>query len=279
MTADAARPSGQSVDGRLRDLRGLGERVAVVSGGGGEIGRAICRRLALEGARIVVTDRVAELAEMSADEVRSNGGAATTLVVDVTRPDQLSQIVPAAVREFGNAPTIAVSCAGIQTFADIFDVSLDEWDRVFDVNARGTFLFANAVAPAMREARGGSIVAVASIQGRLGSRYYAHYSASKAAVLSLTKSFAVALAPDGVRVNAVAPGIVDTEMWRAADRELARLREVPAGIPRQERVAQVPLRRAGTPADVAAAVAFLASDDASYITGECIHVCGGDVML
>jgi len=216
---------------------------------------------------------------VTAESIRSAGGQCSPLVVDVTRQDQLDAIVPFAEEQFGASPSLAVCCAGIQSFADIFDLTIDEWDRVFDVNARGTFLTMRAVAPAMRAAGRGSIVAVASIQGRLGSRYYAHYSASKAAIISLTKSYAVTLAGDGVRVNSVAPGIVDTVMWRAADRELAELRGVPPGEPRKQRVDQVPLRRAGTPADVAAAVAFLASDDASYITGECLHVCGGDVML
>ncbi len=263
----------------LDDLRGLAGRVAVVTGAGGDIGREICSRLALEGARVVATDRTLDLAEATAASIRSAGGRCRPLVVDVTRQDQLDTIVPFAERQFGVPPSIAVCCAGIQTFADIFDLSVDEWDRVFDVNARGTFLTMRAVAPAMRSAGRGSIVAIASIQGRLGSRYYAHYSASKAAIISLTKSFAVTLAPDGVRVNSVAPGIVDTAMWRAADTELARIRGVQPGEPRQQRVSQVPLQRAGTPADVASAVAFLASDDASYITGECLHVCGGDVML
>lgn len=268
-----------SVARSLTDLRGLAGRIAVVTGAGGEIGREICARLALEGARIVATDRSIELAEATAAAIQSGGGQASPLVADVTSEGELARIVPFAVAEFGGPPSVAVSCAGIQTFADIFDLSMDDWDRVFDVNAKGTFLTMRAVAPAMQASKRGSIVAVASIQGRLGSRYYAHYAASKAAVLSVAKSYAVTLAADGVRVNSVAPGIVDTVMWRAADAELSRLRGVPPGEPRRQRLEQVPLHRAGTPADVASAVAFLASDDASYITGECIHVCGGDVML
>lgn len=263
----------------LAGLRGLAGRVAVVTGAGGEIGGAICERLGLEGVRVLATDRTPELAEGIVHTLVSRGCEAVPLVVDVTQPDDHARIIPAAVGSFGEPPSIGVSCAGIQTFADIFTLPLQDWDRVFDVNAKGAFLFINGLAAALRAADRGAVVTVASLQGRLGSRYYAHYSASKAAVLSLTRSFAVALAPDRVRVNAVAPGIVDTFMWRAADENLARLRGVPSGQPRRERVAQVPLGRPGTPQDVAAAVAFLASEDASYITGECIHVCGGDLML
>jgi NAD(P)-dependent dehydrogenase (short-subunit alcohol dehydrogenase family) len=131
----------------------------------------------------------------------------------------------------------------------------------------------------MRQAGSGSIVTVASIQGRLGNPWFAHYSASKAAVLSLTKSYAVALAPHHVRVNSVAPGIIDAGLAHKANDELARLQGLPPGAPMARRVGQVPLGRAGTPEDVANAVLFLASDEADYITGECIHVCGGDVML
>lgn len=269
-------PAASSTGDGLPGLRG---RIAAVTGAGGDIGRAISVRLAREGAMIVATDRTDALAASGAAAVLAMGGTARSLAVDVLATDQVAAIVPFAVDQLGRAPEIVVCCAGVQTFADVLDLDLDDWDRVFDINARGTFVTMRAVAPAMCDAGRGAIVAVASIQGRLGSRYYAHYAASKAAVLSLTKSFAVALAPDGVRVNSVAPGIVDTAMWQAADRELARIHGVTPGEPRRERIAQVPLRRAGTPEDVAAAVAFLASDDSSYITGECIHVCGGDVML
>jgi NAD(P)-dependent dehydrogenase (short-subunit alcohol dehydrogenase family) len=180
------------------------------------------------------------------------------------------------VAAFGDPYEYFVCNAGVQTFQKAVDVTVAEWDRVLDINARGTLLSIQAAAtmPA-----GSAIVAMASIQGRLGGPYYPHYSASKAAVLSLVKSFALALAGNGIRVNAVAPGIIDTPLWDEADRRLSALKGEEPGMARAERIAAVPLGRAGTPADVAAAVSFLLSDDASYITGECIHVCGGDVML
>ena len=139
--------------------------------------------------------------------------------------------MPTTERAYGSAPDILVCCAGAQTFADIFDLLLDEWDQVFDVNARGTFLTIRPVAEAMRQVGRGSIVTVASLQGLLGNRWFAHYSASKAAVLSLTKSFAVTLAPDRVRVNAVAPGIIDAGLAHKANEQLARIQGLPPGEP------------------------------------------------
>jgi NAD(P)-dependent dehydrogenase (short-subunit alcohol dehydrogenase family) len=257
----------------------LAGQVAVVTGAAGGIGRGIVLRLAREGASVIATARREGSLDETLAEAADAGGPVRPLLVDVTRPDETAAIVPAAEREFGSAPHVLVCCAGAQTFADIFDLSLEDWDRVFDVNARGTFLTVRPVAEAMRRAGRGSIVNVASIQGRLGSRWFTHYSASKAAVLSLTRSFALALAPDGVRVNAVAPGIIDAGLAHKADHELARLQGLAPGEPMRERVSRVPLGRAGTPEDVAAAVLFLASPESGYITGECIHVCGGDLML
>jgi NAD(P)-dependent dehydrogenase (short-subunit alcohol dehydrogenase family) len=257
----------------------LAGRSAVVTGAGGDIGRAIAVRLAREGATVIATARRESTVTDTLDEVARAGGIAHPFVVDITDPDGPAGILPAAEREFGSVPDILVCCAGAQTFADIFELPIAEWDHVFDVNARGTFLTIRPVADAMRRAQRGSIVTVASIQGRVGNPWFAHYAASKAAVLSLTKSFAVALAPHRVRVNAVAPGIIDAGLARKANEELARIQGLPPGEPMRRRVAQVPLGRAGKPDDVANAVLFLASDEADYITGECLHVCGGDVML
>jgi NAD(P)-dependent dehydrogenase (short-subunit alcohol dehydrogenase family) len=134
-------------------------------------------------------------------------------------------------------------------------------------------------AQGMKERGRGTIINMASIMGRNGHPLYPHYAASKAAIISLTKSFALALAPYGIRVNSVGPGIVDTALWAQMDTEWAELEGLKPGEPKAQRIEQVPLRRAGTPEDVANAVAFLATDQASYITGECIHSSGGSLML
>jgi NAD(P)-dependent dehydrogenase (short-subunit alcohol dehydrogenase family) len=261
-------------------MRGLNKHIAVITGGGGGIGGAVADRLAEEGAAVVVTDVVPDAAERTAERINRSGGRALAIAVDVRDQTSLDGIPAAALKAFGAEPDLVVCNAGYQTFATIDQLNDQQWNDVLDTNAHGTFLTMRMAADSMRRTGvRGTITTIASIQARLGSLYYAHYSASKAAVLSLTKSFALALAPHGIRVNCVAPGVIETELWAKADREMAALRGVAPGVPKKERIAQVPLGRGGTPEDVAGAVAFLASDDAAYITGECLHVCGGDVML
>jgi NAD(P)-dependent dehydrogenase (short-subunit alcohol dehydrogenase family) len=172
---------------------------------------------------------------------------------------------------------VVVANAGIQTFAPAVELSSSDWDRVLAVNARGTLLTLQLAARCL--ASGGAVVTMASIMGRLPNPLSVHYAASKAAVLSVTKSFAAELAPRGIRVNAVAPGRIDTPLSDYANVELGRITGQDAEEALRRRVATNPLGRTGRPEEVAAAVAFLASDDASYITGECVNVCGGDVMV
>lgn len=260
-------------------MQRFSERLAVVTGAGRGIGKAVALRLAREGAAIIASDIDARAAESVSKEIAADGGTALPLTIDVTVPDQVDQVPDVCAAEFGQAPDVVVCNAGIQQVRDAFDISVDDWDRVLAVNARGCLLTLQMAARAMRPPGHGAIVTIASIQGRLGNRYYPHYAASKAVGINLTKSFAAALASSNIRVNAVAPGIIDTELWAKMDEEMAALLGVAPGDPKRERIARVPLGRAGTPKDVAAAVAFLASDDASYITGECLHVCGGDLMI
>jgi len=251
--------------------------VAVVTGAAQGIGAGIAARLAADDARVVLADIDLEAAEKTAGEIRAAGGRASAVRLDVAAPVSVAGL-PVRVKAAFDEPMRHLVCnAGVQTFQRAVDVTVEEWDRIMDVNARGTLLCMQAGARAMTA--GGSVVAIASIQGRLGAPFYPHYAASKAGVISLVKSFALALAPRAIRVNAVAPGIVETPLWDEADEKLSRLRGAEPGAARAERIAAVPLRRAGTPADVAAATSFLLSSDASYITGECLHVCGGDVML
>jgi NAD(P)-dependent dehydrogenase (short-subunit alcohol dehydrogenase family) len=259
-------------------MRGLQGKIAAVTGAGRGIGAAIAKRLAQEGVAVVVTDVDADLAEGVSREIVAAGGRSTNIAVDVLAASQLAVLPEVAREAFGAGLDIVISNAGIQTFAAVTDLSQEDWARVIDVNARGTFLTLQMAARALT-GRPSAIVTIASIQGRLPGPMSCHYNASKAAVLSLTKSFAKALAGEGVRVNAVAPGIVETSLWDFLDAEMARIRGISPGEPRRRRVASVPLGRACTPEEVAAAAAFLASEDASYITGECLHVCGGDVML
>ncbi len=260
-------------------MRGLGGKVALVTGGGRGIGRGVSLRLAAEGCAIAVVDLDAGAAASTADEISGRGGVACGLEADVSDEAMVAKLMPRAARELGSVPDIAICNAGIQQRKDLFEISGDDFDRLLAVNARGCLLTMKAAGQAMAEMSRGAIVATASISGRMADPYGAHYAASKAAVISLVKSFALALAPSGVRVNAVAPGIVDTDLLAASNEAIARMRGQSADDVRRAREAAVPLRRAATPDDIAAAVAFLASEDASYITGECLHVAGGQLMV
>lgn len=251
--------------------------VAVVTGAAQGVGEGIAARLARDGARVVIADRNLAAATAAAARIVAQGGQARPVHVDIADPESVAHLGAAASAAFDEPVRYFVANAGVQTFRRALDLPVDEWDLVLTVNARGTMLSLQEAARCMPD--GTSIVAVASIQGRLAAPYYPHYAASKAAIISLVKSFAVALAPRRIRVNSVAPGIIETALWDEADNRLSALTGREPGAARAERIAQVPLGRAGTPEDVAAATAFLLSDDASYITGECLHVCGGDVML
>ncbi len=250
----------------------LAGRRALVTGGGQGIGRAIVERFAAEGASVLVADISAARAEAVAAAVRDKGGAAQPLVLDIADPAMTEQAVGQA-----GCLDVVVANAGVQTFGRATELSAADWDRVMAVNARGTLLTLQLAAGTVAD--GGSIVTLASILGRLPNPLSAHYAASKAAVLSLTKSFAAELAPRGIRVNAVAPGRINTELSDYANAEIGRLTGQDPREAVRLRVGSNPLGRTGDPSEVAAVVAFLASGDASYVTGECIHVCGGDLML
>ena len=259
----------------------LAGRTAVVTGGAQGIGEGIVRRLVADGAQVLIADLQIERAASLAEELGGDGIKVLAAAVDVAEQQSVDAIPELVEAAFGAPFDLMVCNAGVQTFQHAVDVSSEEWDWVLDVNARGTLYCMQMAARSIAKDPDLSpaVVAVASIQARLGSPFYPHYSASKAAVLSLVKSFALTLAPQGIRVNAVAPGVIDTALWAVADQKLSSLRGIEPGSSKAARIASVPLGRMGTAEDVAASTSFLASSDASYITGECLHVCGGDVML
>ncbi|HEV2126858.1 MAG TPA: L-iditol 2-dehydrogenase [Chloroflexota bacterium] len=256
--------------------RRLEGKVALVTGGAQGMGRAISLRLAQEGARIVVADLKEDQAQQVADEISTAGGEAAAVAVDVRRQEQVQAMVDAAVGRFGGID-ILVNNAGVGKIIPFFETTERDWDLIFDVNCKGLLWCSQAVAKVMIErGRGGKIINLASQAGRRGEALVLAYCASKAAVISITQSTALALAEHKINVNAIAPGIVDTPFWEEVDRQFARLMNLPVGEPKRRAVATIPLGRIEQPEDVAAVAAFLASADADYITQQCINVDGGN---
>lgn len=250
-------------------------QVAVVTGGGQGIGRAVALRLAQDGMDVVVADVRAEPAEAVAAEVRAAGRRALALAVDVTSEADRRRMIEGTVAGLGRLDVL-VNNAGINRFALPIDVTEEHWDAVMGVNSKAVYFCCLHALRHMAPRRSGRIVNVASVAGKLASTiYHPVYNASKATVIAMTKTLALAHAADGVRVNAVCPGIVDTPMQDLVDREVARLTgRAPEEI-RAERVGRIPLGRVEQPEDVAAAVSFLVGPDAQYITGESLPVTGG----
>jgi NAD(P)-dependent dehydrogenase (short-subunit alcohol dehydrogenase family) len=251
--------------------------LAIVTGAGRGIGRATALELARMGADIVIAEIDGAGADRTAGEVRALGRRAAVVATDVTSRKDLQAMAERTRGEFGRID-ILVNNAGIYRAAATLDVTEEHWDAIMDINAKGVFFATQAVLPTMIEQKRGAIVSLASMAGKVGSRTNLPYNASKAAVISMTKSLAVAHAADGIRVNCVCPGFVETDMWAAVAREQgALLGQSPEEFTRA-RVRQVPLGRMERPEDVANVIAFLASPRADYITGQAISVDGGLVM-
>ena len=256
----------------------LGGQTAIVTGAGRNIGRAIALELAGMGADVVVAEVDEASGERTAEEVRERGRRALALPTDVTRLADLQAMADRTVAEWGRID-ILVNNAGIHRSAYTADVTEDDWDRLLAVNAKGVFFASQAVLRHMVKARRGNIISVASMAGKMGLKTSLVYGITKAAVISMTKSLAVAHAGDGIRANCVCPGIVETDMIFQIDREAGeKLFGLKPGEYLKQRVEQIPLGRIETPEDVAHVVGFLASGKSSYMTGQAINVTGGLVM-
>jgi NAD(P)-dependent dehydrogenase (short-subunit alcohol dehydrogenase family) len=255
----------------------LRDQVAIVTGAGRGIGRATALELARLGADIVVAELDRSGAERTAAEVQGLGRRASVAFIDVTSRKDLAAMVERARADFGRIDVL-VNNAGIYRAAAPLDVTEEHWDAVMTVNAKAVFFACQAVLPAMLAQKRGAIVNLASMAGKIGNRNNLPYNASKAAVISITKSLALAHAKDGIRVNCVCPGFVETDMWTVVAREQGALMGLsPAEFTRQ-RAAQVPLGRMERPEDVANVIAFLAGSRAGYMTGQALSVDGGLVM-
>jgi len=256
----------------------LADQIAIVTGAGRGMGRAIALRLAQEGAHIVAADIDAQTAHDTAAAVEALGRSSLPLEADLGAAASIDALVARAMDTFGRID-ILVNNAGVTRAMDLFEVTPDDWDWMHRVNARGVFFCMQAVAREMVKRESGKIVNIASVAGK-GYRHTSNiaYAASKGAVVVMTQVAGQQLARYYINVNAICPGLTQTEMWQSIQRDRSAQRGVDIAALEQQAAASIPLRRANAPEDIAAMAAFLASDDARNITGQAINVDGGMVV-
>ena len=245
----------------------MAKEIAIVTGAGSGIGRAVAHRLARDGMAVIVNDLSDERAQAVAREITAGNGVAKAIAGDVSREADVAAIVAFARSAFGDC-SVLVNNAGIVQQARFVDLTPADFDRMFAVHVRGVFLCTHAVLPAMLAKKSGSVINIASQLGQIGGVELVHYSAAKAAIIGMTKSLAREVSALGVRVNAVAPGPINTPLVMALSQDW-----------RQAKARELPLGRFGEPDEVAATVSFLASPEASLFVGQTLGPNSGDVML
>jgi 2-hydroxycyclohexanecarboxyl-CoA dehydrogenase len=246
-------------------------RVAVVTGAASGMGLAIARQLAARGNRVGLLDLQAEAALRAAEGLRTEGAAAVAAAADVTDRSAVDAAFDTVRTQLGPI-TIVVTAAGLDSFESFADIKIESWERVLAVNLTGTFHCLQAAVPDMLAARWGRMVTISSSSAQSGAPRMAHYVASKGGVIGLTKALALELAPHGITVNCVPPGMIDTPMLRraAAGGDIGQLDKIAARV--------VPVGRVGTAEEIAATCGFLCSDEAGFITGQVVGVNGGMVL-
>ena len=250
----------------MGSLMELQNKVALVTGGAQGIGKTISEELVRNGAHVVLGDVNLEGAQATAEAINYSGGSGSAVKIDVSNPAEVKQVFDSIMKD-KKPVDILINNAGITRDGLMIRMKELDWDSVLNINLKGTFLCSQQAAKQMMKQKSGAIVNIASIVGVMGNFGQANYSASKAGVIGLTKTLAREVASRGIRVNAVAPGFIDTEMTQVLDESV-----------RQKLIEQIPLAKLGLPEDVARCVAFLVSDRSSYITGQVINVNGGMLM-
>ncbi len=251
-------------------------KVAIITGGAQGMGRAISLRYAAEGAKVIVADVNLAGAEEVAGEIATAGGAAAGVQVDVRDQTHVQGMVDTAVERFGGVD-ILVNNAGVIKIVPFLETTEADWNWMFDINCKGMLWCSQAAARQMiAQGRGGKIVNLASQAGRRGESLVLAYCASKACVISMNQSIALALAEHKINVNAIAPGIVDTPLWVEVDKQFAALLGMEVGEPKATFIKSIPLGRIEQPEDVTGAAVFLASAESDYITQQTLNVDGGN---
>ena len=250
---------------------GTTDRVAVVSGAASGMGLAIARHLAARGHRVGLLDMQGDAARRAAEDLRRTGATTIAVEADVADRGAVDAALGTVRAELGPI-AIMVTSAGLDSFEPFTDITAESWHRVLAINLTGTFHCLQAAVPDMLAARWGRMVTISSSSAQSGALRMAHYIASKAGVIGLTKALAIELAPHGITVNTIPPGMIDTPMLRRAEAagDLAKIEKLASRM--------IPVGRAGTPEDIAAVCGFLCSEEASYVTGQVIGVNGGMVL-
>ena len=246
-------------------------RVALITGAGSGIGRAAAELFAAEGAAVAVLDLDPVAAALVASDIVTSGGVAHPIVADVSAAEEVSGAVDLAIRRLGRLD-IVYNNAGVNSNGSVVDATEEDWDRCFDVNVKGIFLVSRAAVPHLEAAGGGSVVNQASVAALVGVRGIAAYCAAKGAVVALTRSMALDLAPAGIRVNAICPGTVYTPLMEPLMLERGQ-GDIELGLART--ATKYPIGRIGEPSEIARAALFLASDEAAFVTGSVFTVDGG----
>jgi NAD(P)-dependent dehydrogenase (short-subunit alcohol dehydrogenase family) len=254
-------------------------KVILVTGAAGSIGKGLARRFCETGGKVFITDLDQAVLDAACAELQGFGGRCRSLAADVTRYDQVKQVVAAAVDAFGGRIDVLVNVAGtVGQGNKVEDISPENWDAVFAVNCKGTFLFIKEVVPIMKKAGSGNIVNFSSKSGKTGSALMGHYSAAKAAIIGLTQALAFELAP-AIRVNCVCPGITEnTGVWNNVSKDYVETMKLPMSEVVKKFTSKVPVGRLAHVEDVVAVTTFLASDGAAYMTGQAINITGGREM-